>query len=61
VGEQKGSKLGWVERRREQRRLKQERTGDSPEKAAEHHGPKGDAVDLMHKLGGVERDSRFKK
>lgn len=50
----------WLERRRERKRLKRERTGDSPEKLAQHHTPPGDSVDLMLKLGGVERESRFK-
>jgi hypothetical protein len=36
-------------------------TGDSPETLAEHHAPKGDSVGLMLKLGGVERQSRFKR
>jgi hypothetical protein len=54
-------KQGWAERRREQKRLKRERTGDSPEKAAERHTPSGGVVDKMLKLGGVERESRFKK
>ena len=54
-------KEGWAERLRERRRLKRERTGDSPEKAAERHEPKGGAVDKMLNLGGVERESRFKK
>ena len=52
---------GWLERRRERNRLKRERTGPSPEKLEAHHTPKGDAVDLMLKLGGVERESSFKK
>lgn len=53
-------KEGWVERRRERKRLKRERTGDSPEKLAERHTPSGGVVDKMLKLGGVERESRFK-
>jgi hypothetical protein len=53
--------MGWLERRREKKRLKRERTGDSPEKLAQHHTPKGDAVDLMLKAGGIERESRFKQ
>jgi hypothetical protein len=52
---------GWLARRRERKRLKHERTGDSPEKLEAHHTPKGDAVDLMLKLGGTERKSRFKR
>ena len=35
MGEQKQFKDGWLERRREKKRLKQERTGDSPEKRVE--------------------------
>jgi hypothetical protein len=53
--------MGWLARRRDRKRLKQERTGDSPEKLAAHHTPKDDAVDLMLKLGGVQRKSRFKR
>ena len=50
----------WLERRRERKRLKRERTGDSPEKLAQRHTPPGDSVDLMLELGGVERESGFK-
>jgi hypothetical protein len=35
MGEQKESKPGWAERRREKKRLKLERTGDSPAKQTE--------------------------
>jgi hypothetical protein len=55
------SRLGWLDRWRERRRLKRERTGNSPENVEERHTPKGDAVDLMLKAGGVERESRFKR
>jgi hypothetical protein len=58
---QEQAEPGWLERRRERKRLKRERTGPSPEKREEHHTPKGDAVDLMLKAGGVERESSFKK
>jgi hypothetical protein len=51
----------WLERWRERQRLKRERTGNSPEKLAERHEPKGGVIDKMLKLGGVERESRFKK
>jgi hypothetical protein len=54
-------KEGWAERRRERKRLKRERKGDSPEKLAERHEPQGGVIDKMLKLGGVERESRFKK
>jgi hypothetical protein len=49
-----------MERRRERKRLKRERMGDSPEKAAERHTPAESAVDRMVRLGGVDRESRFK-
>ena len=52
---------GWLARWRERRLLKQQTKGDSPEKLAEHHTPARDAIDVMLKLGGVERESRFKK
>jgi hypothetical protein len=61
VAEQSESKSGWAARRREQKRLKQDRTGDSPEKAARQHTPKEGAVGMMLRIGGVERESRFKK
>jgi hypothetical protein len=50
----------WLERRRERKRLKRERTGDSPEKLAERHTAKETTVDRMLRLGGVDRASRFK-
>jgi hypothetical protein len=49
-----------MDRSREQRRLKRERTGDSPEKLAERHTPQETAVDRMVRLGGVDRKSSFK-
>jgi hypothetical protein len=39
MGEQKESKLGWAERRREKKRVKLERTGDSPQKRSERKKP----------------------
>ena len=59
--EEKGSKHSWVDRRREEKRAKRERTGDSPEKEAEPHTPSEGVVDRMLRLGGVARESRFKK
>ena len=53
-------KLGWLERRRERKRLKLARTGDSPEKLAERHTPGETAVERMLRLGGIDRESRFK-
>ena len=50
----------WRDRRRERKRLKREGTGDSPEKLAERHTPRETAVDRMVRLGGVDRESRFK-
>jgi len=52
-------KFGWVARRREKKRLKQQRTGDSLEKVARRRGPQPDVVDKALKLGGVERPTRF--
>ena len=54
-------KEGWAERLRERKRRRAERKQDSPEKLAERHTPSGGSVDKMLELGGVERESRFKK
>jgi hypothetical protein len=47
MAEQRRSRLSWVERRREQKRLKQERSGDSPQKHSERPQKKAgkDAAD----------------
>ena len=50
----------WVQQQRERRRIKRERTGDSPEKLAEHHEPKRDVIERWLWSGGIERKSRFK-
>jgi hypothetical protein len=60
VTDQNEAKLGWADRWRERKRLKRERAGDSPEKLAERHTPAETAADRMVRLGGVERESRFK-
>ena len=60
MAEEQNARPTWLERRREKKRLKRERTADSQEKLAQHHTPPADSVDLMLKLGGVERESRFK-
>ena len=60
MADQSEGKRSWLERRRERRRLKRERTGDSPEKLAERHTPGETAVNRMLRLGGVDRESRFK-
>jgi hypothetical protein len=55
------SKQGPLERWREARRLKKERTGDSPERQAEHHEPKRDWADMVaHSAPGGQRHSDFK-
>jgi hypothetical protein len=59
VDEHKDPKRSWAERRRENKRLKQERTGDSPAKAAQRRGPQPDVIDKTLKLGGIDRPSRF--
>jgi hypothetical protein len=61
VAEQGASQTSWLAHKREQRRLKREQAGDSPEKAAGHHTPPDGVIDRMLKLGGVERESHFKK
>jgi hypothetical protein len=53
------AKASWMERQREQRRLKRERTGDSLEKLAERHTPKRDWIDRWVWSCGVERNTRF--
>jgi hypothetical protein len=61
MAEQSGSQQGWVARWREARRLKKARTGDSPERLAEHHEPKRDWVEMMvHAAPGGQRHSTFK-
>lgn len=60
MADQNEAKLGWMDRWREQRRLKRERKGDSPEKLAERHMPQETAADRMVRLGGVARETRFK-
>ena len=50
-----------IQRLRDRRRLKRERTGDSPEKAAERHVPKRDWVERWVWSGGIERPNRFTK
>jgi hypothetical protein len=60
MSDQAAGNRGWFERRRERKRLKRHRTGDSPEKRAERHTPAESATDRMLRLGGVERESRFK-
>jgi hypothetical protein len=58
MGEQKESKPGWIERRREKKRLKLERTGDSPEKQGERRkggssNVKEDSTRAGSGVGGV--------
>jgi hypothetical protein len=57
----KEDRIGWLDSRRERKRLKRERAGDSPEKLAERHMPAETAVDRMLRLGGIDRESRFKQ
>jgi hypothetical protein len=61
MAEPSGSKKGLVARWREARRLKKERTGDSPERLEEHHEPKRDWADMAaHAAPGGQRHSTFK-
>ena len=54
------AKIGRLRQRREQRQLRRQQTGDSPEKCAERHVPKRDWVDRWLWSGGIERPSRFR-
>lgn len=61
MAEKSGSKRGWIARAREKRRLKKERTGDSPERLAQHHEPERDWADMVaHSAPGGQRHSTFK-
>jgi hypothetical protein len=60
LSDQAAENRGWSERRRERKRLKRERKGDSTEKRAERHTPAESVTDRMLRLGGVQRQSRFK-
>jgi hypothetical protein len=52
--------FGWFARRKEARREKKARTGDSPEKLAQHHEPKRDwAERAIHASPGGQRHSTF--
>lgn len=55
---QKESRLAKL---RERRAIKRARTGDSPEKEAQRHTPPEGVIDKMLRIGGVERESRFRK
>lgn len=55
------AKLRPVARWRAKRRLKKERTGDSPERLAQHHEPKRDWADMaVRSAPGGQRHSNFK-
>ncbi len=59
--EQSGAPRGPVARWREKRRLKRERTGDSPERLAQYHAPKRDWGDMIaHSAPGGQRHSSLK-
>jgi hypothetical protein len=58
MAEPSGSKQSLIARMREARRLKKERTGDSPERNTEHHAPKRDWGDMVaHSAPGGQRHS----
>jgi hypothetical protein len=59
MGWQNEPRLGHVDRRREAKRAKRDRTRDSPEKVATR--PKADVIDKWLNLIGVERKSHFRK
>jgi hypothetical protein len=52
MGEQKESKPGWAERRREKKRLKLERTGPSPQAQGERRkGGSATVKDIANRVG----------
>ena len=51
MGEPKASKPSWVERRRETKRLKLERTGDSPQKQTRRKGGPPNVKDNANRAG----------
>ena len=61
MNERQASTENWIQRRRQAKRTKRERTGDSPEKLAGHHTPREGVIGRMLRLGGVDRESRFKR
>ncbi len=61
MAEQRESNAGRIARWREAKRLKKERTGDSPERQAEHHAPKRDWGDMLAiSAPGGQRHSSLK-
>ena len=54
-------RTGRLKQWRDKRAIKRARTGDSPEKLAERHQRPETVIDMMLRIGGVERESRFKK
>jgi hypothetical protein len=53
--------MAWIAQLKEARRRKKERTGDSPERLAEHHTPKRDWIErAVHASPGGQRHSDFK-
>lgn len=45
---------------RQKRAMKRAQKGDSPEKLRERHSAPEGVIDKMLRIGGVERESRFK-
>jgi hypothetical protein len=58
VTEHDNPETTWAERWLERRRLKRERTGDSPEKRAQRHVPKRDIVDRWIGAGSAHSRKR---
>ena len=59
--ESRGEKESRLVKLRERRAMRRAQTGDSPQKEAERHTPPEGVIDKMLRIGGVERESRFKK
>ena len=61
MADQPESHAGRIARWREAKRLKKGRTGDSPERQAEHHAPKRDWGDMLAiSAPGGQRHSSLK-
>ena len=61
MSERQAQKASRLAKLRKKRAMKRGRTGDSPEKEAQRHTPPEGVIDKMLRIGGVERETRFKK
>jgi hypothetical protein len=61
MAERESGKRERLKEWREKRAMKRAQKGDSPEKLAERHPRPESTIDRMLRLGGVARESRFRK